>query len=499
MKLSLLLPRVGLAVIGALALTTAAPPGRAETSTPPAPSLVEGVVAAATDPADGSSTGQLVIHPVIGDNVPLTVDGNTKFHSPALDLNFDPAAQPPAGDAGAATQDAVTPPSPTWFVGLYARAYYNGSAAVDVTLTPPQPLFTGGVVVSASDTEVVLNVKGRGELHLTLSAHTSLRLNGRPAKGGKLAAGDLAEAMFWLTDTENDALRVESRFPAPLSFVGLLPAVQVTGPANTFNVTGASQSLNFTVDGNTAIRLDGKKVSLTDLKGGVYVNVLYLARGGVNLALRVTAFTPKPEPKPTPTPTPKPGGDKGKGDKNNGNQNTGDKPKGTDKNTSNPGSRDKPKTDNKGNGDKPKGDKPKGDKPKGDIKPTGDKPKGDNKGNGAKNTGSPNTGDKGKGNDKPVTPQPAYAEGLVAELRGDGFTVKLGDKVLSFAVNASTGFQIEDKPATFAALAVGQHVHVAFVAQAGGKVALKVLIHKQPGSTSEHSAGGGGGAGKTSP
>ena len=46
----------------------------------------------------------------------------------------------------------VTPPSPTWFVGLYARAFYNDTVAVDVSLTQPQPLFTGGVVVSASDT-----------------------------------------------------------------------------------------------------------------------------------------------------------------------------------------------------------------------------------------------------------------------------------------------------------------------------------------------------------
>jgi hypothetical protein len=70
---------------------------------------------------------------------------------------------------------------------------------------------------------------------------------------------------------------------------------------------------------------------------------------------------------------------------------------------------------------------------------------------------------------------------------GMTFTVSHEARTLTFSVDSNTGFQINDKPATFADLKPGQHVYVAYQ----GNLALKALIYQPMG---QHDPSGTGGA-----
>jgi len=332
MKVSFILSRVGLAALGALALAGTAAPVRAEGGTATPYAVVEGLVVKSTDvPAGGQGT--LVIHQAIGGDVTLNTNGATRFRKAGGKLDT------PDENSDGALVPAVQKPIPAWFVGLFARVYYNSAnkLALDVALTRPEPLPVTGVVSTASPTEVVLTLEKRGDLHLTLNADTFCRMGGLPGgDGNSFHPGDLAEALFWLTPDSNEAIRLTGR-PAPAQrFEGTLGGLATAdGAAISFTLTRGASSLNFTVDGNTKVLIDGKPGSFTGLQNGWTVAVVYRKQGDVNLALVITSYTPKPKPAP-PTPTPNTGGDKGKGD--------GDKGQGGNTNTGGDTNKPKPPT-----------------------------------------------------------------------------------------------------------------------------------------------------------
>jgi hypothetical protein len=393
-------------ILGAAALIGAAAPARAEGTTVSPSSSIEGLVTAATD-ASAGVPGTLTIHPAVGGDLTLTVDANTHFRKAGGDLDTPDEVSP----TGAGLQTAKVP-SPTWFVGLFARASYDSShVALNLLLSRPEPVLVNGVIDSATTpTDLVLDVKGRGMLHLAFDAQTAFRLDGLPSTEDKLAAGDLASVLFWLTASDNEALRVDARMPPPLHFEGVVARLLMDdgGAPTGFSAARGGSSMDFQESPSTQYWLDGKTATAADVKSGDNVGVLYQADGSVNKALQVMVFTPKPKPTPKPPVT---GGDHHSG--------SGD-----------PGS----------NG----------------------------------NTNS--NGDSGKG--KPKPPRPVIFGGVVGSVDASAktFTVTQGTKTLTFSVDASTGFQSSDKPATFADLATGQHVYVAYQGTNSPALALKVLI-----------------------
>jgi hypothetical protein len=435
MKISFIPAPLGLAMLGAAALIGAAAPARAEEGTTPPFASVEGLVVAAAD-AGATTPATLTIHSAFSGDVVLTVDPNTHFRKAGGELDTPDEMPPTPGVPGASLQAAKSP-SPTWFVGLFARATYDPShVTLNVFLSQPDPVLVNGVVDSATATDVVLDVKGRGKLDLTLGPQTAIRLDGLPSTGDKLAAGDLASALFWPSATDNEALRVDARTPPPppaLHFEGTVAGIVMDagGAPTGFTAARGSSSMSFQESSSTAYWLDGKAATAADLKTGDYVGVAYQADGSVNNALKVMAYTPKPKPTPYPHGT---GGDHtGSGGPNGG---------------SNGGS-----TGSEG----------------------GSTGSGDHGSNGNPNPNS----DSGKG--KPKPPRPLVVGGVVGSVDATGMTFTLSHetRTLTFSVDANTSFQINDQPATFADLKSGQHVYVVYQGTAGGNLALKVLIYQK--------------------
>src|SRR5262249_54509431 len=151
-------------------------------------------------------------------------------------------------------------------------------------------------VAGSSQDSLDLNDPKKGPIHLTVNGDTFLRRNGVPV-GDPTAfqAGDLAEAMFWLTPTENEALRVHGRPAPPQHFEGALIGLLFdgSGALTGFDVTRGTVKMSFTDDKNTWVKVDGKVGGLGDLKVGQFVSVYYQAQGGANLAVGVLATTPK--------------------------------------------------------------------------------------------------------------------------------------------------------------------------------------------------------------
>src|SRR4051794_25107695 len=217
MKRSFSPASLGLMVIGAAALIGAAAPVRAAGGTSPSAGLIEGLVVGAADAGVSGST--LTVHPAVGDDVVLTVNLHTRFRKAGGSVDTP--------DELRNGLPAVQQPSPTWFVGLFARARFDAShVALDVAFTRPEPVQVSGVVDSVDTSmpvpHVVLNVPGRGKLDLTVGPHATVRLDGLPSGPEKLAAGELANALFWLTADANEALRLSARMPPPLRFQGVL-------------------------------------------------------------------------------------------------------------------------------------------------------------------------------------------------------------------------------------------------------------------------------------
>src|SRR5712691_48861 len=278
MNVSLIPAQLGLAMLGAAALIGAAAPARAEGSTASPLASVEGLVVAAVD-AGATTPATLTIHSAFSGDVVLSVDPNTHFRKAGGEQETPDEMPPtPEGAAGAAPQAAKSP-SPAWFVGLFARATYDAShVALNVFLSRPEPVLVDGVVDSATATDLVLDVKSRGKLDLTLDVQTAVRLDGLASTGDKLAAGDLASVLFWPTASENEALRVNARTPPPpppLQFGGVLTAMVVDdgGAPIGFSATRGTTKMDFQDSSNTAFWHDGKPATAADLKVGDYVGV----------------------------------------------------------------------------------------------------------------------------------------------------------------------------------------------------------------------------------
>jgi hypothetical protein len=428
MKVSFIPASFGLLVLGAAALIGAAAPARAEGNTAPSAALIEGLVVAATD-AGASGPATLTVHPAIGVDVVLSVDPHTRFRKAGGTV------ETPDEVPGNALLPAVQQPSPTWFVGLFARARYDAShVATEVLVSRPEPVLVSGAVDSVSDPDLWLNVPGRGKLHLTLDEQTAIRVNGLPSKAGNISAGDLASALFWLTATGNEALRVNDRTPPPLSFQGALTglvmddALAVVG----FEATRGATKMNFQDSNSTQFSLDGKPATAADLKNGDYVNVLYRNRDGACEALRVQAFRPRTAP-----------------------------------------------TSNGTGGEHHESTEP----PKGG--PSNEPPKGGSTGNTNPNSNNDQN--------KPTSTRARVLEGLVGSVDANGhaFTVGHENTTLNFTVDAKTLFRINDKPAGFGDLKTGQSVRVIFRGTASGNLALYVLIHQSTGDGSVHPSGEG--------
>ena len=423
MKISFLPAPLGLAMLGAAALIGAAVPTRAEGGlTPPSAPLQEGLVVAASD-ASATTPATLTIHSAFSGDMVLTVDPNTHFRKAGGELDTPDEMPPTAAGGPGASLQAAGSPSLSALIGLLARATYdpNSHVALYVSLSRPEPVLVNGVVDSATATDLVLDVKGRGKLDLTLDMQTALRLDGLASTGDKLAAGDLASVLFWPTATENDALRVNARTPPPpppLQFGGVLTAMVVDsgGAPVGFSAARGTTKMDFQDSSSTAFSLDGKPATAADLKTGDYVGVIYRTDGSVNNALKVMAYTP-PKPKPAPEP-PVTGGEH------------------------------KPNGGSTGSGD-----------------------------HGSNETAPPN-GDSGKG--KPRPPRPLVLGGVVGSVDTTAMTFTLSHeaKTLTFSVDANTSFQVMDKPATFADLKSGQHVYVVYQGTTSASLALKVLIYQ---------------------
>jgi len=274
--------RVSAACIGTLTLAGAAVSARAAGTAPAPFKFAEGVVAAADLTAK-----TLTIHPAIGDNVTVSVGSSTRFSRG--DGAFDPGLPPKA------ETQAETSPTSGSFVGLYVRAEYDPSTlvAAKIWLHAPVPLHTEGLVHSASDTALSLDLpNGRG-FQLALDTNTVCRLNGQPVSGSALTQGDPVAVTFSLKPAENLATLVMARTAPPHVFTGLF--VGPGAAANTFSATGGGQTLTFTVDDKTEIRINDKAATLADLQANQPIAVQYRADGSVFLALRVGARDPKQE------------------------------------------------------------------------------------------------------------------------------------------------------------------------------------------------------------
>jgi Domain of unknown function (DUF5666) len=273
--------RLGISLLGTVVLAGAMLPAHADGPAASQPGHVDGVVAAQT-------ATSLQIHPALGADVTLTLTSTTQIQ---VDGKADDPASPETADALPPAPN--TAPDPTSFVGLYARAQYDPTSleAIQVELTQPVPLHAEGVVHDTSDHGFSLDLSDNQQpLVLTVGTDTAVRLNGRPATIDQLAPGDRAEVAFLLTPTENHALRVKAEMAPPRAFSGSVAAPGAGGGApDTFSASDGSTTLTFTVDTNTAIRINGKPASVTDLVAGQGVHVLYRDRGGVLLALRVSA------------------------------------------------------------------------------------------------------------------------------------------------------------------------------------------------------------------
>lgn len=427
MKVSYRSAQLGLALLGAAALIGAAAPAQAEGSAASPLTSIQGLVTAAADAGAGPAT--LTIHSAFKDvaDVVLTVDANTHFRKAGGEVG-PPDEMPPAGAAPLAAKS----PSLTWFVGLFARATCDSShAALDVWLSPPEPLLVNGVVDAASSaSDLILAVKGRGTLDLALGPLTAFREDGLPYTGGQIPPGDLVSALYWPAAGGNEALRVDAHSPPPLHFQGVLAAMLTDdgGASVGFTATQGATTMTF-LDTSSAVWVDGKPATAADLKSGDYIGVSYrTGSDGSSDALSVVAYTAKPIPHPHGTG----GGHHGTGSPKGGSAGSGD-----------PGS-----------------------------------------------SGNSNPNNEG-GTGKPALTRPRVAGGLVGSVDATGrtFTVSQGATPLTFAVDANTGFRIKDKPAAFADLQPGQHVYVAYRGAASGNLALKVLIYQpagqpEPGGTS---------------
>jgi Domain of unknown function (DUF5666) len=274
--------RLGISLLGTVVLAGAALPAHADDPGSGPLAHLDGIVAAQT-------ATSLQIHPPVGADVTLNLTATSQIQVDGK--GADGPASPTTTDLPPAPSDPA--PDPTSLVGLYARAEYDPTSldAIQIELTQPVPLHAEGVVHDASDQGFSLDLSGsQQQLVLTVGTDTVVRLNGRPATSDQLAPGDRAEVAFLLTPTENHALRVKAEMAPPRSFNGSVaaPGAGVSSP-DTFSASDGSTTLTFTVDTNTAIRINGKPASVTDLVAGQGVHVLYRERGGVLLALRVSA------------------------------------------------------------------------------------------------------------------------------------------------------------------------------------------------------------------
>jgi hypothetical protein len=226
---------------------------------------MDGVVVAATDTT-------LLLHPPIGADVTLNLTEDTRFQQ-----------------VGSHTADTA-PPHP--LAGQYARARYdrNTLIAAQVVLTPPVPLPAVGLVGDTSPSGFSLTLRDGRILSLAVNANTVFRINGRPGSSTELATGDRAEVLFLLEGTANRALRVNVQLAPPRSFQGVV----TTNGGSTLSAKGRGGALSFQVDAHTAIRLNGKPVTLVELQPNQPVEVLYRARNGGLWALRVNARSVKP-------------------------------------------------------------------------------------------------------------------------------------------------------------------------------------------------------------
>jgi hypothetical protein len=274
--------RLGISLLGTVVLAGTALPAHADDLGSSPLAHFDGIVAAQT-------ATSLQIHPPVGADVTLILTSTSQIQVDGK--GADGPASPQTADVPPAPSNPA--PDPTSFVGLYARAEYDPTSldAIQIELTQPVPLHAEGVVHEASDKGFSLDLSdSQQQLVLTVGTDTVVRLNGRPATSDQLAPGDRAEVAFLLTPTENHALRVKAEMAPPRSFNGSVAAPGAGGSSpDTFSASDGSTTLTFTVDTNTAIRINGKPASVTDLVAGQGVHVLYRERGGVLLALRVSA------------------------------------------------------------------------------------------------------------------------------------------------------------------------------------------------------------------
>ncbi len=419
MKVSFGPAPLGLMIIGAAALIGAAAPAQAEGSTASPFTPVEGLVTAAADAATGVPA-TLTIHSAYDGDVVLTVDPNTHFRKAGGEQ------EPPVAMPGGVEPQAASSPSLAGFVGLFARATYdpNSHVALNLFLGQPEPESVSGVVDSASATDLVLDVKGRGKLDLSPGPQTCVRLDGLPSGGDKLVAGDLANVLFWPAATDNEALRVDARTPPPVQFQGVLTGLLTAdGAVVGFTAARGSTPMSFQDSSTTQFTLDGKPAAPADLQNGDTVRVLYRNNGDVNDALQVTAFTPPVVNRH------RTGEHHGTGDPSGGSTGT-------------PG-------------------------------PTG--------------SPTPNS-DGGQSNRRLARPRVVGGQVGSVDTTGNTFTLTSDGKTLTFSVDANTSFQVNDKPAAFADLQANQQVYVVYQATATGNLALKVLIRQpatQPGGTGD--------------
>jgi hypothetical protein len=233
--------------------------------------LAAGISASARAQIDGvvisASDTTLQLRPPIGTSVTLTLTSETRLQWVGRHSAPGAPSLPEAGQ--------------------YARAQYdlNTLVATRVALGEPAPIPAAGLVKEASDMELSLTLPDGRILEVAVDAETIVRINGRPGSNGELAAGDRAMVLFLLEGAANRALRVNAVMAPPRSFDGV---VTISG-ANSFSAMGRGGSLTFQVDANTAIRLNGKPLGVSELKPKQPVQVLYRARGGSLLALRVNA------------------------------------------------------------------------------------------------------------------------------------------------------------------------------------------------------------------
>jgi hypothetical protein len=255
------------------------------------------------------SANKLDIHPVVGDDVIVSVGPTTRW---SRGTAVFPSTPPPKPHT-----QSETPPNPDAFIGLYVRAQYNPTTflASTIWLNAPTALHAEGVVHSASATGLAVDLSGGGALQFALDGNTVCRLDGQPAAGGSLTQGDPVAVTFFLKPAENLATMVMARAAPLRTFTGLMLVPAVHDPeTNAFSVKGGDRTLDFTVDDKTQFFINDKPAAFADLKANQPVFVRYLADGSVYLARRV-AQSQKVTPVTTPAPgtTPGPGTTTGPG------------------------------------------------------------------------------------------------------------------------------------------------------------------------------------------